>query len=310
VSAPPPPLTLSAPGNLLLMGEYAVLEEGGLGLALAVEPRVRLQAWPALRLQVESSWPGSTASSPFVEAAVQAAAQHLGRPCTGALHVDSSAFFSPGGRKTGLGSSAAVTVSLVCALLSLGGRPDTARSAEAARLAVRAHRLAQQGRGSGYDVLASFHGGFGMFRGGDTPAWEPCRLPAGVKLLLVPGPAPVSTAEAVRLYRQWKSTNPSEARDFLRDSNDNIQTFLRSPTVDHLCRALAVARGLGTELGRLLGVPAELAVPGGLDPRWCKALGAGNELGLCLLPPGAGRPAGAADFWFVRPAETGVSWAE
>jgi mevalonate kinase len=36
----------SVPANLLLLGEYAVLEEGGLGLAVAVDPRVRISAAP------------------------------------------------------------------------------------------------------------------------------------------------------------------------------------------------------------------------------------------------------------------------
>ena len=35
---------LSAPGNLLLMGEYAVLEEDGRGLAMAVERRATLRS--------------------------------------------------------------------------------------------------------------------------------------------------------------------------------------------------------------------------------------------------------------------------
>lgn len=37
---------LSVPGNILLLGEYAVLEQGGIGLALAPDIRVRLEIEP------------------------------------------------------------------------------------------------------------------------------------------------------------------------------------------------------------------------------------------------------------------------
>jgi phosphomevalonate kinase len=42
------PITLTVPGNLLLLGEYAVLEEGGLGITLALERRVVVTAELAL----------------------------------------------------------------------------------------------------------------------------------------------------------------------------------------------------------------------------------------------------------------------
>ncbi|MEI6385835.1 MAG: hypothetical protein WCQ50_04315 [Spirochaetota bacterium] len=44
---------LSVPANLLLVGEYAVTEEGGLGIALAAQPRVCITVSPASSLQIE-----------------------------------------------------------------------------------------------------------------------------------------------------------------------------------------------------------------------------------------------------------------
>jgi hypothetical protein len=52
---------------------------------------------------------------------------------------------------------------------------------------------------------------------------------------------------------------------------------------------------------------AELEIPPGLDPKWCKALGAGNELGLCLLLPGT-QPPDDASLRLVPQADTGVLW--
>jgi phosphomevalonate kinase len=305
---PPSAVELSVPGNLLLLGEYAVLEEGGLGLAAAVEPRVRLAASASDDFRVEGSWPGGSGGSPVITAAVRVVAEHLRTECKGRLRVDSSALFSADGRKAGLGSSAAVSVAVVCGLLAMAGRPDAARGPEAASLAVRAHRLAHGGRGSGYDVLASFHGGWGVFHGGAVPAWEPHLLPAGTRFMLFHGPAAVSTADAVGRYNRWKEENPQPARDFLRESNDALRSFLTSARVELPVQCWERCRNLGVRLAKSIGVPAEITPPDGLDASWCKALGAGNELGVCLLPPGSELPGERAGLRRVELAETGVRW--
>jgi len=307
---------LTVPGNILLMGEYAVLEEGGLGLAMAVETRVRLEASPAPSLSIQGAWPGSSVSwapehrgtSPLVEAVVDTVSGWLGRPVTARVQVDSSAFFTPDGRKTGLGSSAAVSVALVCGLLRASGHPGPAP--EAPGLALQAHRRAQAGRGSGYDVFTSFNGGSGIFRGGASPTWEPRAAGVDLEVLLFPGPAPVSTAESVSRYFEWKERNPGPAGEFLLESNRSILSFVRADSPSDACTWLGACRKLGIELGRSIGVPAELPVPAGLDPLWCKSVGAGNELGLCLLPRGAPLPADAPGARLVQRAETGVTWAE
>jgi phosphomevalonate kinase len=306
---------LTVPGNILLLGEYAVLEEGGLGFAMAVEPRVLLEAAPAPSLSIEGTWPGGSvhwktgqrSSSALVEAAVSTVTEWLGCPVRAKVRVDSSAFFTSEGRKAGLGSSAAVSVALVCGLLRAAGRGDVP---DAPGLALKAHRLAQGGRGSGYDVFASFHGGSGLFRGGAAPWWEPRALPGGFDVLLFAGPAPVSTAESVSRYLQWKERTPGPARDFLLESNNSILSFVESIAPTDALKWLRACRRLGIELGRSIGVPAELPVPRGLDPFWCKSLGAGNELGLCLVPRGTHLPAEVPGVRPAQLAETGAAWEE
>lgn len=307
---------LTVPGNILLLGEYAVLEDGGLGLAMAVESRVRLEAWPAPTLSVLSTWPGHSVdwspdlrgTSPLVEAAVDTVSEFLGRAVLARVHVDSSAFFTPDGRKAGLGSSAAVTVALVCGLLRSSGHGEG--GADVPGLALQAHRRAQGGRGSGYDVFTSFYGGSGLFRGGASPSWEPRALHGDLQVLLFSGPAPVSTADAVARYFQWKERNADAARQFLLESNSAILAFVQARSPSEARASFGACRQLGIELGRSIGVPAELEAPEGLDPRWCKSLGAGNELGLCLLARGAQPPVEAAGLRVARRAETGVEWAE
>ena len=311
------PVRLTVPGNILLLGEYAVLEEGGLGLAMAVEARVRLEAFPATDLLIEGTWPGNSFSwnpsrrdtSPLVEAVVDTVSEWLGCPVSAHVRIDSSAFFTSDGRKAGLGSSAAVSVALVCALLRAAGQAALS-AADVPGLALKAHRLAQGGRGSGYDVFTSFHGGWGIFRGGASPAWEPRTLEGNPEVLLFPGPAPVSTAESVSRYFEWRGRNPGPARKFLLESNSSILSFVKSGSPPDARKWLGACRELGIELGRSIGVPAELPIPAGLDPLWCKSLGAGNELGLCLLARGAPPPADAPGVRPVRRAETGVAWEE
>jgi phosphomevalonate kinase len=306
---------LTVPGNILLLGEYAVLEDGGLGLAMAVEPRVRLEASPAESLFIQSEWPGASVSwtpehpdgSALISAVVDAVAEYLGRRPGARVRMDSSDLFSAGGRKAGLGSSAAASVALACGLLHASGADSAAHGPEARSLALKAHRRAQGGRGSGYDVVASFHGGAGIFKGGVDPAWQPSAVPGGLGVVLFPGPGPVSTADAVGRYEDWKTRNPREARDFLRESNNAVLSFMKAGYEEQARLWFDACRELGIELGASIGVPADASVPPDLDPNWCKALGAGNELGLCLLPPDVDAPKG---FQHVRPADTGVKWEE
>ena len=78
--------------------------------------------------------------------------------------------------------------------------------------------------------------------------------------VLFRGPAPVSTADAVRRYFGWKERNPGAAQDFLRDSNRAIQSFLSSRSTEESLSWFERSRRLGVELGTAIGVPGEIAV--------------------------------------------------
>jgi len=315
---------ITVPGNLLLLGEYAVLEEGGLGLALAVDRRVRVETTAGPGLRLEGSWPGGTfawtpdrpGSSPLAAAVVDCVETWLrenGAPTPGwdaRIAVDSADLFDAGGRKRGFGASAAVAVGLVAALLSAAGAPPARARAAVPVLATRAHRMAQGGRGSGYDVHCSFHGAMGLFHGGQEPSWEPCRLRWDPAIFLFSGPASVSTPDAVGRYAEWKQRDARAAREFLEDSNRCVREFLRADSAAQAAARLDACRRLGVAIGRAIGVPASVAAPPGFDASACKALGAGNELGACLVsaerapdtaPPGVER---------ALIAERGIVWKE
>lgn len=122
-------MRITVPANVLLLGEYAVLEEGGVGVALAVEPRLSAKLTEAPRLELSGSWPGNRTvwtggrEPDLLGRSVESVAEHLGttaaelRRLPLRVEVDSSAFYDPSGGKRGFGSSAATAIAVCFALL-------------------------------------------------------------------------------------------------------------------------------------------------------------------------------------------------
>jgi phosphomevalonate kinase len=286
---------VTVPGNLLLLGEYAVLEEGGVGLAVAMERRLTVEAEPADALTLTGGWgagqglrwseadPGFSPLVTSVVAACRAYLDSLGKALPRArIYVDSTPMYAEG-RKGGFGSSAAVAVGLVWTLLALAGAaPGPGTVSE---VALAAHRQAQGGRGSGYDVFASSYGGVGLFTGGERPAWEPLRLDWLNPLFLVRGSRSVSTPQAIERYREWCRRYPEKAGEFFRESSRCVLGFARARSRGEAASWLAGGRKLGLRLGERIGVDALLAAPAALTRGELKALGAGNELGLFFPDP-------------------------
>jgi phosphomevalonate kinase len=201
-----------------------------------------------------------------------------------AITVDSCAL------PKGYGSSAAVAVAASGTLLALAGLRGDELVAAVSRAALSAHRSFQGGRGSGYDVAASLHGGIGLFRGGEVPSWAPLALEWLSPLYLFKGQAPVATPGAVARYQDWKRSDAAAAADFLAASNKAVAGFARARGWDEAAAWFEAARALGLDLGRAIGVSAELGPPAGAAGL-CKAVGAGNELGVLVGPAAPGPPA-------------------
>jgi len=145
----------SAPGKMILFGEYAVLE-GHEALVLAVDRQVTTHYKPNETLVVDAPGYGRYAPAenhrtlPFISALLD------GQPATtGEFRVSSQGFNTHDG-KLGLGSSAASTVSFAAALqiLKTGQivKSDLMATAQNAHFQV-------QGLGSGADIAASCYGG-------------------------------------------------------------------------------------------------------------------------------------------------------
>jgi len=159
----------TAPGKVMLAGEYAVLD-GGTAIMIAIDRRAIATVGARRR-------PGSE----FLDAAGEVLASEVGADAADALAhttVDTDALRQDR-VKLGLGSSAAATVAAIGAAL---GAVDRFDRAHVAALAATAHARAQGKRGaagSGADIAVSSHGGALAFTRGQV---APLTLPETIAL--------------------------------------------------------------------------------------------------------------------------------
>lgn len=225
-------IVASAPGKVVILGEYAVLE-GAPALAMAVDRRVRV----ALTTNDGPYW--SVAAPGWSDEPVRFHFDAGGHPQFGAgcelfrvpLHVMekmlSSAGHRPaipfhlsldstelmrvdagGGVKLGLGSSAALTVALCHALgYYVASQHGGTRSPDLSTL-IEIHSGLQAQLGSGVDVAASLYGGLIEYTRLPSPQVQPAELPRDVEYCFVwSGVAAVTTRLLAEVDR-WRRDHP------------------------------------------------------------------------------------------------------
>jgi len=203
----------SAPGKLVWLGEYAVLE-GGPAVVMAVNRRARARLVDAGRSPPErpdgaDGDGGAWHVEPEVVATVARALDCDPGAATGGLRaeVDSSALFAAGGEgrvKLGLGSSAALTVAMAGAVCALQGRVLPGIAA-----LIAAHGHGQRARGSGVDVSAAVHGGVSVYRmDGPASRRQPVELPPRLQWCCVWSGRPASTGELLARMAAWRARAP------------------------------------------------------------------------------------------------------
>lgn len=240
-------LVATAPGKLILTGEYAVLD-GAPALVIAVDRRVIASE--------QTKVPAG--SSPFLLALAAVLAER-GKPEAAArvmgIRVDSSAFYGDAG-KLGLGSSAAVTVAATA--LALGEPLDRGEVLSVA-LAAHARAQAQKGAaGSGADVAAAVHGGAIVFTAGavEARAW-----PVSVKVVPFFTGQSADTATLVARVAAAKVAHRVEVEAALRAIADASAAACRSLAAPHGVQATALLGALA-----LAAVATDrLAIAAGVD---------------------------------------------
>jgi phosphomevalonate kinase len=206
-----------APGKLVALGEYAVLD-GAPAVVLALDRYAEVtldeSADGVCRLTtrsaevVERRFAAGEPSGAALVDLVAAAAPSLQWTAT----IDSQAFYA-GSAKLGLGSSAAVLVAWAGAFAAFArdrGAPVPEPHVEAL---IDLHRQFQGGKGSGLDVAASYTGGaitYSLARPG-LPQIGSVRLPNSVGFAGIFAGRSASTPELVARYRAWRTRRPRAA---------------------------------------------------------------------------------------------------
>lgn len=185
-------VTASAPGKVVLCGEYAVLD-GAAAVAMAVNRRATVSIGGATRAAVTSKGLSGATDTRLLDCVCSVL--EVDRPA-GAITLDTRAFADvESGRKLGIGSSAALAVALVRALL-----PEEADPGQVFDVSLAAHRNFQDGRGSGVDIAASTAGGLIEFRAGKPP--QSLSWPTNLSYALLWSGVAASTVSKLASFRR------------------------------------------------------------------------------------------------------------
>jgi phosphomevalonate kinase len=243
-----------APGKVVVLGEYAVLD-GAPALVAAVDIGVACTFTPG-DTQTTTSPYGDTR---FVDAALAREQAPVG------CYAFSDHNAPQTESKPGLGGSAAATVVATYAARALSGRTV---SPEAVFRSAYATHHEVQGSGSGVDVAASTFGGMLRFYRGQVP--EP--VPAS-DLVVVWSGSSAKTGPRVQRYRAW-AAGP-EGRAFVARTTELVDAFQTSPL-----QAMRASQRLLVDMARA----ADIAY---LTPALTHIVSLAEDHG------GAGKPSGA-----------------
>ncbi len=264
----------------MLAGEYAVLD-GGDAWCLAVNRRARVDAAPAPEAftppEARQAWARAVASGLLRE-----------MPTDGAARFDLSAL-GGGGRKLGLGSSAAGAVA------GLGWAVAQERGAAAlrdlipqmAQCAREGHRAAQGG-GSGVDVLTAAYGGLVWVRfpegPGGVPAVERHALPESLVWRVFWSGTAVRTSEMIARVEALRAADASAHRGVMDAINAGTTDFGRAVSSGNAAAVVAAARAIGAAMAAL-GTRASAPV---VTPPMARLAARAEQFGAAVKPSGAG----------------------
>lgn len=246
-----------APGKLVLSGAYAVLE-GAPAIVTAVDRYVMADA---------------SRESELVTPEVRCAIGSAPTPWFDASEL------RRGGRKIGLGSSAAIVVASLAAraLREQPGLDDAALAERVFAVALRAHREAQGG-GSGIDVITSAYGATRVcwLDAGGAVRSRAQVLPPGLRIDVYATDREASTRDMLTRVRAFARSDHEAYAAHIARLTDAARRATSGGTVESFVGALreqvAVLAALGDDSGAPI-VPEELR---------------GEVEGVAVIPSGAG----------------------
>lgn len=209
----------SAPGKLVLAGEYAVLE-GAPAIVAAVQTRAYVKLDRSQAEVPESLPPEVRATRALVEEA-------LG-PVEGRLVLDVGSLRA-GDQKLGVGSSAAAAVATAALLRAERGELlDVPGRARVQRFALDGHKAVAPG-GSGLDVVASTYGGVLRFRReGERIEHTSYRFPEGLFASVVFTGHSARTSDLLARVRHLAEIDPKLHRRALDGIAEAAREFVRA----------------------------------------------------------------------------------
>ena len=225
--------TVTAPGKIILCGEYAVLD-GASAICMAINRRARAKVcavnagFHTVRTigHVDGEWKfrvDENGSFEWFRREPPAGSLELLQQIWKTISINgefdivlnTEEFLDPASQlKLGLGSSAALTIALITALSNVLGIPLDAGSE-----AVKVHRLFQHGRGSGVDIAASLNGGVIEYRMQESAVCRSLKWPAGLEYAVLWSGRPVSTRKKLKkLDRGRRNGRPAASITCLHDA--------------------------------------------------------------------------------------------
>jgi phosphomevalonate kinase len=293
----------SAPGKVMVSGEYAVLS-GARALVLAVGARatadVASTADGDRSRGAGSGSLGGAALPPEVVLAKEQTERALGlSPMT--LSIDTSAL-REGDRKLGLGSSAAGAVAAAAAVMASAGLDPAAQRDVVFRHALAGHHAVAP-HGSGADVASASYGGLVRFRRPSVEIEgievEPRAMPRSIDALLVWTGTPVRTSELVDRVRALAARDPSAHRRAIDRIAEAAEALDRAFLADDASAIVDATRAHHDAMGAL-GAAADAPI---VTPALAALAEVAARVGGASKPSGAGGgdvalmfvPAGSAE---------------